>query len=541
MSCTFSTWCVSLFLVGAVAVLDGCSGSTPPPPPASAGNSATGVAGAGNEGTSRASSAVLVAGKTLAFGAVDGTTVVTRNSGDVWGFSEDVALMFPAPISPTSYHATVSPTPLSGVEIVVPVRADMPAASAQNLLQIRWSKEPAVTYTVTVRQDGVPGPVATLVVRTNSTIPGPAPPILSKRNDPYYYGSLEHSSVYPYGIKLPQSGSIDPRALSALVGQHVHFIRFGPSPTEVAWNTTGPQSRQNYSFASTDPAIQTLHANNISTLYVIDAASAPPWGNPNTVGDARPLFETPQLYAEYCGGVAAHIATALPWISRVEIGTNEPNMASNWQNGQAVRDGMPQYADATGYGVALYIGACYSAIKAVAPALSVVAPGMVVGNNAYPSFQFLDHMFANGCRTGTCWDILSVHTYTWVNPAWSYDESFMDNLFGPGAGPGTLLSYRALQQRAVLDGDRALPPVMITETGYSSYAYDPDGADPKLQAFYTSEAFNEYLSDPTVKGVVWADIVNHETSPNLFYGISTLDQNNNPKPVWYVFNTFATY
>ncbi len=466
-----------------------------------------------------------------------GTTVVSQPSGAAWPLGEDIAVLFPEPISPASYHVTISPAPPGGVTIVNPAQADTPAASIRGLLQLRWNKVPGTTYTVTATgANGTAGPFTV----TLPAAPAVQAPIISKKADPYYYGSLEHSGTPPWGLKLPNSGNIDPASLQALTAEGVHFIRFGPTPTEVAYNATGAQSRQSYSFLSTDPALVSLHAANITALYVIDAAAAPPWGNPNAAGDARPLFETPALYAEYCGGVASHIAAALPWITRVEIGTNEPNYAANWQNDQAVADGMPQYDDATGYGFALYAKACYSAIKAVAPSLQVVAPGIAIGSNAYSPFAFVDHLYASGCRIGVCWDIMSVHSYTWVDPGYANDQSFMDNLFGTGAGPGTFLTYRALQARAVQDGESATPPIMITEMGFSDYAADPRGVDPNVQAYYTSEAFNEYLADPTVRGIVYADILNHETTPSIFYGIAAI-ANGVTEPVGTVYRTFATF
>jgi len=524
-----------------LAACGGGGGSAVPGPPVAAQSAPPNdTSGAGSAGAAAAASAVPLSpnATSVELGGVAGTTVVAQRHGAPWPLGEDVALLFPVPISPASYNVTVSPAPPGGVMIVNPAQADTPAASVRNLLQLRWNKIPGTTYTVSAT--GSSGSAGPFSVTMPAAAPTPQPPLLSKRSDPYYYGSLEHSGTPPWGLKLPDSGNIDPASLHALTEEGVHFIRFGPAPDEVAYNATGAQSRQSYSFASTDPVLVSLHAANITALYVIDAAGAPPWANANAAGDARPLFETPALYAEYCSGVATHIAATLPWVTRVEIGTNEPNYASNWQNDQAVADGMPQYNDATGYAFALYASACYSAIKAVAPNLQVVAPGITIGSNAYNAFAFIDHLYAAGCRVGVCWDILSVHSYTWVDPGYGNDQSFMDNLLGAGAGPGTFLSYRALQARAVQDGELATPPIMITEMGFSDYAADPRSVDPNVQAYYTSEAFNGYLADPTVRGIVYADILNHETVPSIFSGIAAIS-NGVMQPVGAVYRTFATF
>lgn len=487
-----------------------------------------------------AARAAVTAPSGISFGGAQGSTFVPHRSGDVWEWSEDLVVLFPQRIKSSEYRVTIRPSPLSNVQIVNPVTLNKPSSAATTALQIRWNKAIAQTYTVSIAPPDANTPPTTVVVRTAPMAPEAQAPIRSARNEPYYYGSLEHSAAFPYGLKLPNSGRIDPRALAVLGDQGVRFVRFGPTPTEVASHDSGSQSRTEYSFASTDPTIVALHERNITTLYVIDAANPPKWGNPNTVGDKRPIFETPDLYAEYCRGVASHIATALPWVTRAEIGTNEPNFSANWQNGQAIADGMPQFADKTGAGLALYAKACYAAIKKVAPQLQVVAPGVAIGSTSYSFLAFLDHMYANGCKTGTCWDILSVHSYSWGNPKWEYDQDFIDNLLGPGAGPGSFYSYRSFQNRALRDGEAKLPKIMITEMGYTSIASSSSGVDPTVQAFYLSEAFNQYLADPNVVGLVYADILNHERSKRIFAGISTLDDDMLPKPVWSVYNQFAT-
>ena len=291
----------------------------------------------------------LAAGSSIQTGGRVGTTIVAHHPADFWEYSEDPVVLFPTKINPYAFKITVSPAPLSGVSIIFPVQANVPAIAATNALELQFSKVPGVNYSINVVDQTKSSNTASFVVATNPVVPTPQPPSESKHGNPYYYGTLSHGTVFPNGIKLPNSGAIDPRALAVLVAQGIGFIRFGPVPTEVAANTTGPQSEQDFSFASTDPALITLHQNGITALYTIDAADAPAWGNPNTVGDARPIFETPALYAQYCSGVASHIASTLPWITRVEIGTDEPNFPVDWENNQAVADGMPQYADTTGY------------------------------------------------------------------------------------------------------------------------------------------------------------------------------------------------
>lgn len=475
----------------------------------------------------------------VSLAAADGSSVEPRSDGAVWNFTQDVLVRFAQPLGYPP-RIDIDPSPEAKAIRIDPLQVELPPSDAARTLEIRWQKRAATTYRVTLSRGSIGPAQQSFTIRTPDSYPTPQAPVISKRSDPYYYGSLEHSAQYPFGLKLPASGRIDPRALAALTGQGIHFVRFGPTPTEVASRESGPQSRQSYSFTSTDPTIDALHKAGIEVLYVIDAGAAPRWANPNTAGDRRPIFETPALYAEYCSGVATHLAQTYPTIRRVEIGTNEPNYPRNWTNAQATADGMPENADQTGSSLARYLLSCYSAVKKAAPQISVVAPGIALGGKSNGFLPFVDALYRAGCRTGKCWDIFSLHSYTWSDPSASVNLDLTDNLYGPGDGPTAFYSYKDLQKRAVADGEQTPLRIMITETGFSSYPRHVDGVAPELQAYYTSVAFNQYLRDPTVAGIVWADVVQHERG-GLFSGIATSEENQQPKPVFNVLRTFCEY
>jgi hypothetical protein len=135
-------------------------------------------------------------------------------------------------------------------------------------------------------------------------------------------------------------------------------------------------------------------------------------------------------------------------------------------------------------------------------------------------------MYAAGCRTGTCWDVLSVHNYAWVDPNYAMSA----------AGSNRWQIYQDLQAIAVAHGD-ATPHVMLTEWAFSTAA-DPNGFDPQVQARYMARGFNLMLADPTIDGIVWTNV--YAPDSDFWSRTSVTDANFNPLPAEQTFRTFAT-
>src|SRR6202012_1631783 len=120
-----------------------------------------------------------------------------------------------------------------------------------------------------------------------------------------------------------------------------------------------------------------------------------------------------------------------------------------------------------------------------------------------------------------CWDILSVHNYSWQNPTFAQAAS----------APNRFDIYKAIQQIADEHGDPNTH-VMLTEWGYSTDA-SADGVDPQTQALYVALGFNLMLADPSVDGIVYVNMYNPATD---FWGQTALVSSDfTPKPAYGVY------
>jgi hypothetical protein len=170
--------------------------------------------------------------------------------------------------------------------------------------------------------------------------------------------------------------------------------------------------------------------------------------------------------------------------------------------------------------------AAYAAIKSVAPHITVVGPALADGGHSTDPRTFLENLYANGCRRGACWDVLSVHNYDWESPdvePWHSRTRFD--------------VYKDLQQIAAEHGDSGTH-VMLTEWGYST---DPDNAyafDEQTQAVYVAQGFNRMLSDSSVDGITYVNMYN--PGHDFWAYTALVDQNFRPKPAFYVFRRYAT-
>jgi hypothetical protein len=136
-------------------------------------------------------------------------------------------------------------------------------------------------------------------------------------------------------------------------------------------------------------------------------------------------------------------------------------------------------------------------------------------------------MISNGCRPGTCYDVLSVHNYDWENPTLAKAPSYM-NRFN---------IYQTLQQELAQAGYAGVH-VMLTEWGYST-VMQYNGFDPKVQAQYLALGFNAMLSDPTVDGIVYVNMYNPNSD---FWGNTALTtQAYTVKPAYATYSKFAGY
>jgi hypothetical protein len=229
-----------------------------------------------------------------------------------------------------------------------------------------------------------------------------------------------------------------------------------------------------------------LAAQNITLLPILEQYNGASWQTANQAYPA--IYASPQLYANFVSAVVTHLRTVAPQVTRVEL-FNEPNLSGWWESP------TPAYALDDGSATAAYMLAAYAAAKAANPNITVVGPALSDGGTGVTDPRtFLTTMYAHGCRTGKCWDVLSVHPYAWLDPTYAMAST----------NSSRWQVYQDLQTIAMANGDPK-PHVMLTEWGFST-VNEADGFDPMVQARYMALGLNLALSDPTVDGVVWTNV-----------------------------------
>ncbi len=451
----------------------GSAAAVPAAAPAAA--SVTAPAGATSTATAAPSTANASASSNgglsiSGFGGLKGETYAAHASSSTYDYAEIVTIDFPSVVNMTSFnaHFNVSPAaPWQSYDVNYGKRVEV---------TMRYT--PGTTYTLSfaaglAATNGTSLPATqTFKLTTPATVNIPAPS-RSVSGQPYRYGFL----VHPYGDSL--AGSTETAVANVLASADAGFVRIDYAGAAVMPTATTTD------FASYDAIIALLAAHHVTELPILEQYNTAPW---QADGQAYPaIWSTPQLYAQFVSTVVAHLRATAPQITRVEL-FNEPNLSGWWTSPN------PAYAATDGSATATYMLAGYAAAKQANPAITVVGPALADGGASVDPRTFLTTMYAAGCRTGSCWDVLSVHPYAWTDPTYTVASTATNRW----------QIYQDLQAIAVAHGD-AKPHVMLTEWGFST-ANVFDGFDPEVQARYMALGFNLMLADPTVDGIVWAGV-----------------------------------
>jgi hypothetical protein len=452
------------------------------------------------------------------------TTYHPHNSGDSYEYSEDVAITFPV-VAKGNFAYTISGS-----------NGTTPPSSVTNWLQygkrpvITVRKVPGVTYTLRVTQPMAF--TAKFTTAASPTIPAPSRPTIGQ---PYRYGTLEHPFPFSIGSMSCSAGKCTLAASSLqqiqlLCNAHVRFVRIDYNAAQILDNGTTLYSQPN--FANEDAIMDQLAKCGITELPIIEQYAAgailTTGGNssePMQFASSTVSANSKHLpgYADFARDVVKHIMQKYPQITRVEL-FNEPNN-QGWGNFPV--NGNYGQIDRSGAEASVYMKAAYAAIKAVDPKMTVVGPALADGGTTTDPRKFLPVMISNGCRPGTCYDVLSVHNYDWENPTLAKAPSYM-NRFN---------IYQTLQQELAQAGYAGVH-VMLTEWGYST-VMQYNGFDPKVQAQYLALGFNAMLSDPTVDGIVYVNMYNPNSD---FWGNTALTtQAYTVKPAYATYSKFAGY
>jgi hypothetical protein len=483
-------------------VAAGCAGGgSAPAPPAAASGAASGRAADAivNVQPTATPSGLSIVG----YGGLAGATYTTHAPGSSYDYAETVTIDFNRALNTASFNANFSVTPSTPYSTYF--------INYGKRAEITIRKTPGVVYTLTIGAGVLAGDgsgtsmvsAASFPFTTPGTITFPAR-LRGPINEPYHYGFLAHLSSDSLG------GPNAARIASIIGAADTGFVRIDYTGASIM-----PTS-SSVDFTQEDGIIAMLAAHNVTELPILEQYSGATW---QTAGQPYPaIFSTPQLYAQFVRTVVAHLASVAPNVKRIEL-FNEPNTGGWWDSPN------PAYAATDGSATAAYMLAGYAAAKAANPKIIVVGPALGDGGSEVDARTFLTNMYAAGCRTGACWDVLSVHPYAWLNPTYTVSPSQSNRW----------QIYKDLQAIAVAHGD-PLPHVMLTEWAFSTAA-ESTGFDPKVQALYMALGMNLALADPTVDGIVWTSV--YATGADFWSRTAVTDASYNPLPAEQTYRSFA--
>jgi hypothetical protein len=215
------------------------------------------------------------------------------------------------------------------------------------------------------------------------------------------------SGISSYGVaagwELPWLSSAErTRYLDLLQQMGAKVIRF-----DIDWGAIQSGGASSYNWAAQDAVVQAAAARGISVIGMI--GYTPAWARAANTSDKYPPTNVAD-YGTFCGAVARHYGPM--GVSAFEV-WNEPNLSGFFMP-------SPDVAKYT-----QMLKACYTAVKAVAPADTVITGGTApAGDSTYTvsPISWLQGIYANGGQG--YFDAVGHHPYSYPDPpstqaAWS--------------------------------------------------------------------------------------------------------------------------
>jgi hypothetical protein len=278
------------------------------------------------------------------------------------------------------------------------------------------------------------------------------------------------------------------------------------------WDTLQP-SPGGYAESAVDQyrtRIAAAHARGIKVLMIVHRS--PPWASGGAGGSAPP--SDPATYAAFMRGLAQRLPTVDAW----EI-WNEEDAPEFWS-------GAPEPAR-----YAALLRATYPAIKAVAPAATVVTGGTVAND-----YDFVEQLYAHGAQGS--FDAVGVHTDTaclTVGPDFVYREP------NGRIGRYVFSGYREIHRLMEAHGDGA-KQIWMTELGWNTQSTAPNscsiggrkgtkplGVTEAQQAQFLTAAYRCLASDPYMGPAFWFGMQDIRGSVGAGgYGLYRLDGSAKP-------------
>jgi hypothetical protein len=443
-----------------------------------------------------------------ALGGLQGDEYVPHANGDRYEYSEYVTIDFTHRVDMNSFRAHFSIDP--------PTVVGFYGINYGRRVRLNIRKVPGVTYKLALSpglaaRDGATIDRAVSYEITTAPNPQIPSPLRATPGEAYRYGTLGH----PFRASL--AGPNADRIIDLLANAGIRFVRIDYCGNQILGDDK-PKAKPN--FTTEDRILDKLVSRGITELPIVDQYCAPKWA---ANGKPYPaIYADPGDYARFAALVATHLAERYPAVTRMEL-FNEPNLHGWWR----YPGDDPELGNRSGSGAAHYMAPAYAAIKAAAPDMTVVGPALSDGGTETDPRAFLEELYANGCGRGKCWDVLSVHNYSWMNPDFVLDAKTPDRFD----------VYKDLQRIAAAHGD-ANTHVMLTEWGFS-HVDKINGFDPRVQAEYIARGFNRMLADPTVDGVVYVNVYNGGPPQSFWTQTQVVDNDFTTLPGYDTIERFA--
>jgi hypothetical protein len=196
------------------------------------------------------------------------------------------------------------------------------------------------------------------------------------------------------GLSISTGYAVDATKLADIVNLGVKWTR-----TEVSSNFDD-QSHVfgRYAFADFDAAQCALIRSHITPIVGIEAGAVQYDAIPDQYSPkVLPNYPTAAAFGQWCGVIARHEKDTFASVTRFSEPGNEVNSdPKTFPGGEAE--------------IAAYTAACYRAIKAELPK-SVVYGFELNMDRHIDALAFIGHLYALGCKVGTCYDALSIHMF----------------------------------------------------------------------------------------------------------------------------------
>jgi hypothetical protein len=439
-----------------------------------------------------------------------------------------------------------------------------------HFITLKWQQTPGTRYTLELPSlsddHGRSYPAISFPVSAGTPPPIPAPaPVPAGKSPSYYLGVFGPGNFgYRPGngqavVRIPNDPQnrmeIDEAQVYAIAAAFRSSAKTPRGYVRSVFQGTQVQQKgldDDDSWGAPDLIASELGHEGVNDLTIFLEYGAPP--SASYGGDG--LYDSPLSFTKLCSNGARHIAATYPNVKYVEL-FNEPNNGGYWNGRAKAALYNPAYLKLDGSSAALYALPCYAAIKRELPRVTVVGPSLEEGEAGRESDarNFLQGMYDDGCRTGKCWDVLSVHPYYFADPADTVALKGCQDFAKPASLPARYPCtthrwqlYQDLQRVAANNGDHAPGggPIHVWLTEWSEatctrgpiapdYCYDP-----RVAAFYMAEFFNFVRADPSVDSVTW-DYAYVDAPEDQYTGSRLYESDFTPKePMLQTFRTFAT-